>query len=303
MSPLSPDQTARIEGLVGRAVVGATPVHRGYTPAERWVVDLEDGIRIFAKSGADSATSAVATWLRREHEAYTHIDAGFMPRLLAWDDDGMTPVMVLEDLSAARWPPPWTEADVSAVERALDAMAAVSPPRGAPDLETTQRERLSGWRRVAADPLAFLGIGLVTEAWLGRAMPDLLAASDEARLVGESLVHFDVRSDNVCVLDRRALVIDWPGFAKGNASFDRACWSLSLARDGVASPWQTMPDSDGMAALLAGYFAAQAGLPAIPTAPGVRPLQRAQLEAALPWVVRELGLPELDGGNAPRAVS
>lgn len=296
---LSVDLAARLERVTGRSVVGATAVSRGYTPAERWVVDLDDGTRVFAKSGADSATSAVATWLRREHEAYTSLEADFMPRLLGWDDDGTTPILLLEDLSAAAWPPPWDATRLAAVEDALDTMAVTPPPDGAPDLEVAQRERLSGWRRIAAAPGAFLGFGLVTEGWLKRVLPALAEVSEGATLSGTSLVHFDIRSDNLCVLDGRACVIDWPGYARGNASFDRACWALSLARDGGAPPWLTMPDSGGMSALLAGYFAAQAGLPSIPTAPGVRALQREALEVALPWAVRELGLPDLDGPSAP----
>ncbi len=285
----------RIGRLMGRAVTRAASVDRGYTPAERWVVDLEDGARVFAKSGADSATSAVATWLRREHEAYVRIEADFMPRLLGWEDDGVAPLLVLEDLSGATWPPPWNVEAVAAVGQMLASVARTAAPAGAPDLEAAQRERLSGWVRISSDRAPFLGLGVVTGAWLERALPVLVDVSARAELRGDSLVHFDVRSDNLCLQERRALLIDWPGYARGSALFDLASWLPSLWREGGPPPWEVLPESEGLSALLAGYFAAQAGLPAIPTAPGVRDIQRAQLEAALPWAVRELGLPDLDG--------
>ena len=49
------------------------------------------------------------------------------------------------------------------------------------------------------------------------------------------------------------------------------------------------------AAWLLGFFAARAGLPPIPDAPGVRPIQLAQLEVVLPWACRLLALPPPGG--------
>jgi hypothetical protein len=51
-----------------------------------------------------------------------------------------------------------------------------------------------------------------------------------------------------------------------------------------------LPDAPEIAAWLAGFFAARAGLPIIPDAPLVRRVQREQLSTALPWAQRALGL-------------
>jgi hypothetical protein len=51
------------------------------------------------------------------------------------------------------------------------------------------------------------------------------------------------------------------------------------------------PGLPEIAALLAGYFCARAGLPEIPQAPHVRRLQREQAGTSLPWAARVLGLP------------
>ena len=68
-------------------------------------------------------------------------------------------------------------------------------------------------------------------------------------------------------------------------------WGLpSLAAEGGPSPEEILPKASGLAAMVSGYFAARAGLPEIPTASRVRHVQRLQLQAALPWVVRALGL-------------
>lgn len=46
-----------------------------------------------------------------------------------------------------------------------------------------------------------------------------------------------------------------------------------------------------LVALIAGFFAARAGLPTPAWGPGLRELQRGQLRVALPWAAAELGLP------------
>ena len=298
MPELDPRLRGRIERLLGRRVIGARFATGGYTPAERWVVALDDGSSAFVKTGADIETSLIATWLRREHEAYEGVAADFMPRMLAWEDHDEAPVLVLEDLSGAVWPPPWTAPVIDAVVRTLERVAARPAPADAPDLEATQRGRLSGWRRVAEDSRPFLSLGFVTTAWLEAALPTLIDASARAPLRGDALVHFDVRSDNLCIRDGRAVLIDWGGMARGNPLFDLASWLPSLWREGGPEPWAVLEDSAGLSALLAGYFAAQAGQPVIRTAPLIRGVQRAQLEAALPWAIRELGLPPADGPHA-----
>lgn len=132
---------ARIEGMTGRRVTAAHFVDRGYTPAERWVVTFEDGLTAFAKSGIDSETSMPATWLRTEHYAYSEIEGEFMPEMLGSDDDGVRPVLLLEDLRGAN---SWTREAIEAVSRTLEAVAGTVPPDDAPDLEESQRPHLLG---------------------------------------------------------------------------------------------------------------------------------------------------------------
>ena len=58
-----------------------------------------------------------------------------------------------------------------------------------------------------------------------------------------------------------------------------------------------LPNAPEFAAILSGYFAECAGKPPIPQAPHVRAVQLQQLKTALPWAVRALGLPPLDGSR------
>lgn len=280
-----------------RHTLGAAPVrwrsmaHRGYTHNGRWLVALDDGCTLFVKAAVDDLT---AGWLRAELRMYTALQQPFLPRMLAWDDDGELPVLVLEDLSGAVWPPPWTPEAVDAVRDLLHAVAGTPPPPGLRSL-ADQREALAGWELVERDPEPLLRLGLCSPAWLGRCLPALRTAAGAAPLAGEALVHGDVRSDNLCIRDGRALLVDWNQAAAGNALFDVISWLPSLRAEGGPPPEALgihhAPGAPELIALVAGYFAARAGLPRIPHAPRVRDVQLQQLRVALPWAARTLGLP------------
>ena len=276
--------------MLGRRPVRLTPVSGGYTQAVRLLADLQDGSRAFVKIAIDELT---AGWLRDEHRIYSAVRGFFLPELLGFDDDGERPALALEDLSTAHWPPPWPDGSVEAVLRALDELHAVQPPPGVPRIEQVERLFL-GWDEVQRDPRPFLSLGLCSQVWLEHALPILRKAAETAPFAGDALLHLDVRSDNVCLLGGRALLVDWNAACVGNADVDLAAWLPSLRTEGGPEPWELLSGQAGLAAWVAGFFAARAGLPPPTTAdPSVRAIQVAQLEAALAWAVRELGLPAL----------
>jgi hypothetical protein len=263
-------------------------VDRGYTLMERWIVELPDESRAFAKLAVDDST---AGFLRDEYRIYEQVEASFLPRLLAWDDDGRLPILLLEDLAGAHWPPPWRPGDLELVRAALDALHDTAPPDGLPLL--TQDE-LHTWREVEADPTPFLELALCSPEWFDRALPELIAASERCRVEGDSFLHLDVRSDNICIADGRAVLVDWNWAGRGNPIVDLAFWLPSLYVEGGPPPTEMLPDAGELTAVVSGFFAPLAGLPPPAGAPTVRPLQLAQLKVALPWAVDALGLPPLD---------
>jgi hypothetical protein len=275
----------RVSDLLGSPIASRRRVSRGYTPAERWVVQLLDGRTAFVKGAVNDAT---AEWLRSEYRAYSEISAVYMPRMLGFVD-GPRPILVLEDLSADTWPPAWNAASVEAVLDTLALVAATLPPSWATPVELGAFD-LQGWRAVAGDPAPFLSLGLCTGAWLDAALPDLISASDACQLAGSQLLHFDVRSDNICIRNGKALLVDWNHASVGNAQLDTAFWLPSLASEGGPTPETILQSAPGEAAIVSGFFAARAGQPPVPLAPQVRAVQLSQLQHALPWVCRELSL-------------
>ena len=120
------DRVSRALG--GRPVAWRPAPGHGAPSNRRWVVTLPGGATAFVKIAAYDYT---AGWLRNEHANYVALQSSpHVPRLLGWDDDDVHPVLAIEDLSEAAWPPPWSPAHIDAVFGALEAIHAEQPPRG-----------------------------------------------------------------------------------------------------------------------------------------------------------------------------
>jgi len=276
--------------IVGAPVVGLEHVEgRGYTHAGRHRAFLDDGRTVFVKSAVDELS---AGWLRAEIVIYTSLRASFLPRLHGSAEREGRPVLVLEDLSDAHWPPPWRDGDADAVKSALREIAATPPPRG---LDRVPRDELAfEWRKVEHDPEPFLSTGMCSRAWLDEHLRALRDAAERAPFDGGDLLHLDVRSDNICVRNKHAVLVDWNFACTGNALLDVVAWAPSLHSEGGPPPEEVVdgPGVAELAAVVAGFWAARVGLPPPATAPRVRSVQREQLEVALPWACRLLPIPE-----------
>jgi hypothetical protein len=280
---------AELEAATGSPPVEREPVRSGGygTNSAHWRVELGDGRRAFVKVALDETA---AEWLRQEQRVYAAVEAPFIPELVGWHDSDQT-LLAIADLSEAHWPPPWLPGQIDAVRAALDELHATPPPRDLPPI-AAEREWLNGWELVAENAEPLLSTGLCEPRWLDRALPTLLETGRTCVLEGEAFLHLDVRSDNLCLQEGRAVLVDWNLAHVGNPLLDIVAWLPSLKLEGGPDPWELAPDSHGFAALLAGFFASHAGLPPPPTAPRVREFQRRQAEIALPWAARELGLPQ-----------
>jgi len=281
-----------------RRALGATPVAwrtasgHGAPSHRRFVVDLDRRRSAFVKIAALDYTS---DWLREEHRLYWALDGHpFLPRLLGWDDDGIAPRSPSRTYPARRGRRRGTSVGSMPFLDTLDAVHATVPPDGVPPAVQSQFGP-DGWPDVVADPQPFLSLGLCSPGWLDEDLVVLAEASANAEIGGTSLLHFDVRSDNLCLREGRAVLVDWNNACVGNAMLDTAAWLPSLASEGGPPPHAILPDDvpglPEIASLLAGYFCARAGLPHIPQAPHARPLQLRRSRTSLPWAARLLGLP------------
>jgi hypothetical protein len=282
----------RVEALMGEALVSVETPAGGYSSARRWLVTGASGRSAFVKVGV---TPVSETALRREALVYERLHLPCMPEVYGWDP-GSPPILLLLDLSECTWPPPWTPA---MIDRALDTIDEVHAARAAlPSYAEIHDLADDWWGRIAAAPDAFLRLGLVSREWFERNAEVLAASARTISPAGSSVIHFDLRSDNLCFSPTRAYLIDWSHACIGNGRVDLALFLPGLAAEGGPRPEDVLPDQPGLACWAAGCFAWYASKPPLPAAPGVRPMQRRHLEAALPWAVRALGLePVVQGGR------
>jgi thiamine kinase-like enzyme len=280
---------ARVGRLIGSEITAVSEVGGGYTPAARWLVSTQSKGTVFVKMGTTAFTVEA---LRHEREIYEKLRAPFMPVMVAWEDDDNAPLLVLENLRNAHWPPPWTREAVDDVLDTLDDLHRTRLPLKR--LSELHGRLDNGWQTVAEDPEPFLRLRLASRGWLEQALPQLVAASSALQMNGPGVIHLDVRSGNICRASRGVLLIDWSWACLGNGDLDTGFWLPSLEMEGGPAPEEVLPNRPEIAACVSGFFAARAGLAGIPDAPNVRSLQASQLVPALRWVARELRLPVLE---------
>jgi hypothetical protein len=285
----SDDLLGRVRALLGSPVVAWHRRPGGYSLAERWSLDLADGRRAFAKRATSDATAGC---LRAEYENLAAVDAQLRCDVLAWEA-GRRPLLVLEDLRGARWPPPWETGDVERVLTTLERMWRSDAP-GLTAAADIYWARDASWTRVRDEPARFLALGLCSQRWLDECVDALIAAQTQAELGGADLVHGDLWSSNICLAPDRVVFVDWNFAGRANRVADLALWLPSLRLEGGPLPEEVAPGLGGYAALVSGFFADRAGRPAPAEAPLVRTFQLRQLRIALPWACRELGLPAPD---------
>ena len=140
-----------------------------------------------------------------------------------------------------------------------------------------------------------MSLGLCSADWLNDALPTLITAENRAVLAGSELLHLDVRSDNICFLGDRVVLVDWNWACVGNSMLDVMFWLPSLKLEGGPPPEQIIEGDPNLVALVAGFWAYRAGMSPPYSTSAVRELQRKQLEVALPWSANLLRLPPPDG--------
>ncbi len=289
-----PDELVeRVASLLGSRPKAWVKASGGYSAAERWSLDLDDGRRVFAKL---APTDDLAWRLRDEYRNMSAFDADLRCEIFAWQD-GPRPLLVLEDLRDAHWPPPWEPGDVDRVLGALERLWSTPPPAGLQD--TARFEGMfKAWTAVAQDPEPFLSLRIASRDWLEACLPTLIDAERSIVLAGDEFLHLDVRSDNLCFDEERVVLVDWNWASRGPRDLDLACWLPALRLEGGPLPEEVKGGLGAYAAGISAYFAQYAPMPAPDGAPTVRKFQERQLRISLPWACRELGLPKPDGTYA-----
>ena len=240
-----------IEDTVGKKTKGWLVPDCGLSAALRFSVTFDDDSRVFVKAATDADT---AHWLRTEHLVLTSIKEKFAPAVIDWlNGPGDWPILLTQDLSHAHWPAShqgvnWRPGDIDLL---LETLANVSSVKALAGLPALENDDTLLWPEIADTPELLFNLKLCSLEWFNKAINALIQAEQSVDLTGDSLVHGDVRSDNICILNGQVVLVDWSHAAKGNPANDLAYLLPTLYLEGGPAPYQLMPDGGGYAAMLA----------------------------------------------------
>ncbi|WP_432563285.1 phosphotransferase [Kineococcus sp. SYSU DK003] len=259
-----------VADVLGSPVVQAVSQSGGFSPGSADRVLTAAGTRAFVKAVSPAQNPVSPTMHAREARVAASLPAGLpAPQLLgAREVDGWQ-VLVLAEVAGRQPGLPWRATDLRLVVEALETLADVGTPCPVPGLPTA-RESLTG--ELPEEALALLD--------------------------GDTLVHLDLRADNVLLTDDGAVLVDWPHACLGPPWLDLLTLLFEVDRLGEqdlaeevlrSSRLTTAVDPDVLTTVLAGFsrfFLDRAAEPPPPGLPTVREFQRVQGEALAHWVAR-----------------
>ena len=290
---LPPHVRAGIEQRCGSAVVEAVSQGGGFTPGFASVLICEDGSRHFVKAASTVAQGVFAESYREEARKLRALPETIPAPRLLWVEDDDWVVLGLEYVEARAPQRPWRADELDLCLDAIETVAdRLTPLPDGLDLDPIAVE-LADWpahwdtvpdrdTRPHADEAA-----------------DLAATFAEVA-GGATLVHTDLRDDNVLLTDDgRALFCDWNWPVVGADWIDSLILLISPRGDGldverIIAERRLLRDVpadhvDRVLAVLSGYLLSRAAEPVPLTSPHLRDAQRWQGDAVWDWLCERRG--------------
>jgi aminoglycoside phosphotransferase (APT) family kinase protein len=295
---------ARLEADLGAPVVEAVTQPGGFSPGVAARLRLADGSRAFVKAVGPTPNPDSPGIHRAEARiaALLPSDAP-VPRLLSsYEEDGWV-VLAFTDIDGRMPALPSQQAELDLVLDAMTDLAVTLTPSTV-DVQTFAdrlADQFTGWRTLAANDT----LAAELDPWPRRHLTALaeLEAGWAPHSVGTTLLHGDLRADNILLTDDPAppvVFVDWPWACVGAPWLDLLCMLPSVAMHGGPDPETVFtthpvgaaapPESvTTVLAAVAGYFIGNGVLPPPPGLPTLREFQLAQGRVALTWLAARTG--------------
>jgi hypothetical protein len=285
----APDQ---IDDLVG-----------GFSPGAAARLRFPSGTDLFIKAVGLSLNPESPEFHRREGRVSAALPPSpSWPRLLHTYDDGDWVALAFEAIDGRTPAIPWVRAELESVIGALERLhrdLTPSPASGVPSAAVRLSDMFNGWERLAN--AASLPAGL--DDWSRQHLTRLVELESQwiDASAGETLLHCDIRSDNVLMRDAGgAVFVDWPHAAVGAPVLDMVCWAPSVVLEGGPEPDQLLArhalcraaDPEVVTALVAavaGFLVERSFQPSPPGLPTLRAFQAAQGTVARAWLEQRTG--------------
>jgi aminoglycoside phosphotransferase (APT) family kinase protein len=294
-----------VESWLGSPAVSVTDQSAGFSPGAAARLRLTDGRRVFVKAaGPESNADAPSVHRREARVAAALPEEVPVPRLLwSYDEgEGGWVVLLFEDLEGRNPAVPWHPDELDQTLGALTALSDLLtpsplPPGSVPSARDWREVAGRHWRTVREERPEGLDV------WSARHLDRLVALEAEASaaVAGDTLLHLDLRADNLLLTrEGKVLVVDWPHARIGVPWLDPAFFAPSVAMQGGPQPEELMErlpqarsaDPEALTAVVAavaGFFTGEGLKRAPPGLPTLRAFQAAQGEAARAWLARRTG--------------
>jgi aminoglycoside phosphotransferase (APT) family kinase protein len=285
-----------VEERLGGRVVEAVTQPGGFSPGLAVRLRLADGRRAFVKAVGPDPNPDSAAIHRSEARTMAALPRSApAPRLLWSLDRHGWVALAFEDVGGVHPTLPWRPGELRRVLDMAADLAATPAPPGLPPVAERLQDTFTGWRDLAAiaadDDLAGL------DPWAVRHLRRLagLEAGWPAATAGRTLLHLDLRADNLLLTPTRVVAVDWPYASVGAAWVDLALLLPSVTMQGGPDPEPTFAahpvaagaDPEAVTATLAaftGFLLSGARLPPPPGLPTLRAFQLGQGVVALEWL-------------------
>ena len=292
------DVRRAIERVLGGTVITAESQAGGFSPGTADRVRTDTGRRAFVKAVSPDQNPDSPDLLRREGEYLSVLACSpRVPKLIGRYDDGHWIAVIMEEIDGLCPPVPWSHPDI---DRAMETLAGLaddltpSPIEGLRPISEGFDALFSGWRRLRSDPPQLL------HPWIASRLDELaeVSANTLSRLGGSTVVHCDIRADNLLIRpDGSMMVVDWPWALSGPEWLDRFLLLINIDLYGghdveaLVERHLGAVDPDLITGSLAGLcaFFTDAGRQApVPGLPTLRAFQRAHADSTLAWLRRRL---------------
>jgi aminoglycoside phosphotransferase (APT) family kinase protein len=297
-----PDRVkAAIEENLGGRVVETLDQAGGFSPGLATRVRAENGARAFVKAASQDLNPITPDIHRREARVAPALPPDAPVSHLVWvydeGEDGWV-VLAFADVDGHIPACPWEPDELRRVVDGIVRMhAALTPcPIQLPTAGSHFATGLRGWSRLTGDERGL-------DAWSRTHLTALAALEADAphATAGETLLHLDLRADNILLTEDDIVVVDWPNASIGAPWVDMLCMAPSVTLEGGPDPetfvamHPAVRDADprkvdAVLASLTGYFTRQALQPDPPGLPTLRAFQAAQGEVCRLWLAGRLGL-------------
>ena len=305
----------QVEDALGARVVRAARIWGGYSPTPTFRLALADERRAFFKAINGDSNEFATHALHVEERVYRELGdllQAWMPTHYATLHVADWYILLLEDLGP-KSAPPWTPALTRGVAHALGHFHRSTLGTELPAWCARPTQNLAGetWQRVIDESHDYQQIAEMAgdaageaRAWLHTAAPILTEILAQPALQQEpySLLHGDLRSDNLRFNQGRLYLFDWPAITVGRAEWDTVVFAQTVTVEGGVAPEQVMAwygeifpvDAAAVECALAfwlTFFARRACREEIPGLPRLRRFQRQQLAVLVQWAARQWSLP------------